>query len=315
MSTRPKKPKSKLGFLFEYLALRYVGMTLNSWPVEIGLGLAKVLGDLLFFFDKRHRVRAMANIRDSFPGKSEKWIEDVARRSFRNEVFYLGTEFFFTTRKIKLAAFRKVLVFDDFGETLDLMLRNEDGLIFLTGHYGNWEVAGYAMAMFGFETVSVARPLDNPYVYDYVIGVRERVGQKIIAKKGMTEDVTKALESKTTVGLIADQDAGKKGLFVDFFGRKASTYKSIGLLAMQYRVPIIIGYARRVEGKYRFHLGTQDIIYPKDWDAQPDPLVYITQRYTKAIEDIVRADPGQYLWVHRRWKTRPKGERGVVVAD
>ena len=82
---------------------------------------------------------------------------------------------------------------------------------------------------------------------------------------------------------------------------------------MDYRTPIVIGYTRRVEGKYEFHLGTQDIIYPHDWESQPDPLLYITQRYTKAIEDLIRGDPGQYLWVHRRWKTRPKGEAAAAI--
>jgi KDO2-lipid IV(A) lauroyltransferase len=110
------------------------------------------------------------------------------------------------------------------------------------------------------------------------------------------------------VGFIADQNAGPKGIFVDFFGRKASTYKSIGLLAMQYQVPVVIGYARRQSESFRFKMCVQDIIYPEDWASQPDALRYITQRYTKAIEDFVSEDPGQYLWVHRRWKTRPKGE-------
>jgi KDO2-lipid IV(A) lauroyltransferase len=95
---------------------------------------------------------------------------------------------------------------------------------------------------------------------------------------------------------------------VDFFGRKASTYKSIGLLAMQYETPVIIGYSRRLNDEFKFAVGAQDVIYPQDWKSQDDPLRYITQRYTKALEDIVRQDPGQYWWVHRRWKTRPKGE-------
>jgi KDO2-lipid IV(A) lauroyltransferase len=97
-------------------------------------------------------------------------------------------------------------------------------------------------------------------------------------------------------------------VFVDFFGRKASTYKSIGLLAMEYQVPVVIGYARRIGRNFRFHVGAQDIIYPADWKDQDDPLRYITQRYSKGIEDFVRADPAQYLWIHRRWKSRPKGE-------
>lgn len=303
-----EKKRSKLRDYAQYLALRVVSMTVQSWPIEVGLWVAGACGDVMYAIDRKHRERALSNLRRSLPDYSEARLRNIARRSFRNELFSLGIEFFFTTRKIRLSSFKKTIIFDDFQQTLDLMTRNERGLILLTGHYGNWEVLGYALAMLGFETASVARPLDNPYVYDFVIGVRERMGQKIIAKKGMTDEVQAELEKGGMVGFIADQDAGKKGLFVDFFGRKASTYKSIGLLAMHYNVPVIIGYARRVEGRYQFHLGTQDIIYPKDWIAQPDPLTYITQRYTKALEDMVRADPSQYLWIHRRWKNRPKGE-------
>ena len=112
----------------------------------------------------------------------------------------------------------------------------------------------------------------------------------------------------TGSAFVADQNAGTKGLFVDFFGRKASTYKSIGLLAMEYEVPVVIGYARRVGDRFKFRVGVDDIIHPEDWKDQADPLRYITQRYTTALENIIRVDPGQYWWVHRRWKTRPKGE-------
>ena len=110
------------------------------------------------------------------------------------------------------------------------------------------------------------------------------------------EEVIEVLKNKGAVGFIADQNAGSKGIFVDFFGRKASTYKSIGLLAMEYEVPVVIGYARRLGDRFRFEVGVQDVIYPQDWKAQDDPLRYITQRYTKGIEDFVRGDPGQYLW-------------------
>jgi KDO2-lipid IV(A) lauroyltransferase len=283
-------------------------MTVQSWPIEVGLWIAGACGDVMYVLDRKHRERSIANLRRSLPHLSEARMKQITRKSFRNELFNLGIEFFFTTRKIRFSSFKRVIEFDNFQETLDVMTRNERGVILLTAHYGNWEVLGYAMATLGFETLSVARPLDNPYVYDFVIGVRERMGQKIIAKKGMTDEVQAELEKQGMVGFIADQDAGKKGLFVDFFGRKASTYKSIGLLAMHYETPIVVGYARRIEGQYKFRIGSQDVIYPADWKSQPDPLHYITQRYTKAVEDIVRHDPEQYLWMHRRWKSRPKGE-------
>jgi Kdo2-lipid IVA lauroyltransferase/acyltransferase len=130
----------------------------------------------------------------------------------------------------------------------------------------------------------------------------------VLGKKGATTEITQLLSRGGVVAFVADQNAGSKGVFVDFFGRKASTYKSIGLLAMEYQVPVVIGYARRLNGKFQFQVAAQDIIWPRDWQDQSDPLRYITQRYTRAVEDFVRTDPCQYLWVHRRWKTRPKGE-------
>src|SRR5690606_26149235 len=147
-----------------------------------------------------------------------------------------------------------------------------------------------------FESAAVARPLDNPYINRWLMGVRQRQGQRILDKKGATTIVTDVLDAGGVVSFIADQNAGTKGLFVDFFGRKASTYKSIGLLAMRYRAPIIIGYSRRPDDQFRFRIGVNDIIYPHQWDSADDPLRYITQRYTRAIEDFIREDPGQYLW-------------------
>ena len=118
------------------------------------------------------------------------------------------------------------------------------------------------------------------------------MGQRIIDKKGATTEVAPLLDRGGTVGFIADQNAGSKGIFVDFFGRKASTYKSIGLLAMEYEVPVVIGYARRVDGRFRFRVGVQDIIYPDDWKDQDDPLRYITQRYTKGDRGLRARRPG-----------------------
>lgn len=300
------KPRNDLLDRLQYIGLRLVSMTMHAWPVSLNIAVARRLGDFMYRFDKRHRERALENLRASFPEKPDRELHELARESMR-QLFMLGVEVMFTTRLVKLETVAHHLDLRDFRETLRLLLQRDHGLIMLTGHYGNWEILGYALATLGFETTSVARPLDNPYVNDWLLGVRERQGQRIIAKKGATEDVATVMDANGVVGFIADQDAGKKGMFVDFFGRPASTYKSIGLLAMQYNAPVVIGYARRVPGKaFKFIVGTQDIIRSEDWRDQPDPLRYITQRYAKAIEDSVRADPGQYLWVHRRWKTAPK---------
>jgi len=224
-------------------------------------------------------------------------------------MFMLGVELLHTTRLNRVDTWRKYVENDNFHDTLQLLMNRKQGLIMLTGHYGNWEILGNVLATLGFESTAVARPLDNPYASEWVFGVRERQGQTIIGKKGATSEITGVLDSGGVVGFVADQNAGSKGLFVDFFGRKASTYKSIGLLAMQFEVPVLIGYARRLDGQFRFKVAAQDIIMPADWKNEPDPLIYITQRYTKAMEDFIREDPSQYLWLHRRWKSRPKGEQ------
>jgi Kdo2-lipid IVA lauroyltransferase/acyltransferase len=294
-----------------YVAARLVSVAMHAVPVDTNLQTAKILGSGLYAIDRRHRERALANLRRSFPEMTEPQRERLARRSMQ-QMIMLFVEVLFTTRLIRLDTFANCIEMVNFKPVLEMLVRRERGLILLTGHYGNWEILGYTLATLGFETTSIARPLDNPYVSRFLFDVRAKTGQKIIAKKGATPEITAALDQKSAVGFIADQNAGSKGVFVDFFGRKASTYKSIGLLAMQYEVPIVIGYARRINDRFHFEVGAQDIIHPSDWKSQDDPLRYITQRYTRAIEDIVRVDPGQYWWVHRRWKTRPKGEEAAA---
>jgi KDO2-lipid IV(A) lauroyltransferase len=307
IEVRLAKPRNKLTDLLVYLAFRVVLMVMHCWAVEVNLYVARQLGSLMYAIDARHRRRALGNLARSFPASSDRWRRRVARRSMQS-LFMLGVEVMFTTRLIRFASYARHVDLGEFRPTLRLMLSDHRGLILLTGHFGNWEVLGYTLATLGFQTTSVARPLDNPHLSRFVFEVRERQGQRIIAKKGATDEVTAVLDSGGMVGLVADQNAGPRGMFVDFFGRPASTYKSIGLLAMRYEVPIVIGCARRVDGAFRFRLITQDVIYPNEWADQPDALRYITQRYTRAIEEMVRDEPGQYLWVHRRWKTRPPGE-------
>jgi KDO2-lipid IV(A) lauroyltransferase len=302
-----KKVRNDLVDRLQYVALRFVSMILHSFPVNANLQTAKLIGTLMYRFDRRHRERALANLRRSFPEMTERQRQRLALRS-NQDLVKLGVEVLFTTRLIHLETWGKYIDLENFREVVALLTRKVQGLILLTGHYGNWEILGYLLATLGFRTTSVARPLDNPYVNEWVLGVRERQGQRIIDKNGATNEVIDVLTNKGAVGFIADQNAGSKGVFVDFFGRKASTYKSIGLIAMQFDVPVVIGYARRHPKKFQFTVGVEDIIYPPDWKSQDDPLRYITQRYTKALEDVVRKEPGQYLWVHRRWKTRPKGE-------
>ncbi len=188
-------------------------------------------------------------------------------------------------------------------------LTSDRPCLFVTGHVGNWEILGYVLALVGFEMTALARPLDNRFLNDWLLGVRQRTGLKVITKWGATDEIQKVIESGGKVGFIADQNAGDDGLFVPFFSRLASTYKSIPLLALRYEIPIVCGYARRVDGAFRYELRVTDVIEPTDWAAQDDPMLYVGARFNRAIEWMIRESPEQYLWVHRRWNSRPKHER------
>jgi KDO2-lipid IV(A) lauroyltransferase len=165
------------------------------------------------------------------------------------------------------------------------------------------------LAVLGYPVAGVARPLDNRPLNEWLMGIRQQRGLQIITKWDATQSMQQVLDNGGALGFIADQNAGDRGMFVPFFGRLASTYKSIGLLAIAREVPIICGYARRIGPGCRYELGAADVIYPQQWAGQPDPLYYVTARYVRALEQIVRYCPQQYLWMHRRWKSRPRFER------
>lgn len=294
----------------QYAAARTAALLLGLFPINANLRTARAVGNFLYAIDRKHRKRALENLRASFPEKPEHELDEIARQSMGHFI-ELVMDVLFTPRLIHVETWHNYVHLTGLSDSLKLLLRGR-GAVTITGHYGNWEVLGYTLATLGFETFSIARPIDNPYIDEWMLGVREKKGQIILSKRGVTTTAQDVLEKKGTLGIIADQNAGPKGMFVPFFGRLASTYKSIGLLAIQHRVPVVIGYARRRGVRFEFDIGVQDIIWPEDWEkvsaAGGDELRYVTERYTKGIEDFVRADPTQYLWIHRRWKTRPKGE-------
>ena len=301
------KPRNKFFDYLAYLGVRLFAMFVHMFGWEANYRTARVIGNLLYRFDRRHRHRGLEHLRLSFPEWTDEKCREVCKASMRNTV-YLGLEVLFTTRLITPARWRQHIKLTDSHEFIRVVLESKTGMIITTGHYGNWEVAAYTLAALGFPCFAVARSLDNPYINEYMLGVRQKRGMVVLDKKGATQHAGNVLANKGVLAFVADQDAGRKGIFVDFFGRKASTYKSIALLAMEYNTPIFVNYGRRLDEEFHFEMGCQKIIHPEDWADKPDPLRWITQEYTKAMEAVIRMAPEQYLWVHRRWKHRPKGE-------
>ena len=136
----------------------------------------------------------------------------------------------------------------------------------------------------------------------------------MIAKHGDLDRINALMASGGNLALLADQDAGQKGLFVDYFGRPASTYKSIALLALEYDAVIVVGGAVRVGRPLGYRILIEDFIDPKEYVKSPDAVKQITQRYTAGLERLVRRHPEQYLWLHRRWKHQPVARKSKKAA-
>ena len=301
------EPRNRQWDYAVYLLARLGVAIVQALPVGLAYCLAGLIGDILYRLVGTHRKRALAHLRLSFPDWSADRCRRVAKASARNLV-YLALEVLLTTRKISPSSWRRHVRLKDMAPMIRLLVQRPSGLILVTGHFGNWEVAGYMTAAIGLPTLTIARYIKNPYLNGYVNAVRERAGQRMVEKSGAAAEVEAAMARRDAVSVVFDQDAGRKGIFVDFFGRPASTFKSVGLMAMLYQAPVAVVYCRRLDRAYRFEVTGQRVIHPHEWADKDDPLQWITQEYTAALEQVVRTDPAQYFWVHRRWKHRPPGQ-------
>ncbi len=187
-------------------------------------------------------------------------------------------------------------------------------LLIVTGHFGNWELAGFTMGLLGFRIYAIARILDNPYLERFFKSFRQKTGQTILAKKGDFENITGALVECGTIATLGDQDAGPRGLFVNFFNRPASTHKAIALLALQHRALMVVVGTVRIGKALEYKVICEDLIDSADYAHRPDAVRAITERYTAALERMIHCYPEQYFWLHRRWKHQPAARKAKQAA-
>jgi len=289
---------------FGYIAMRIGLFVLFLFGIKANLRFARFLGSMMWKHYKRGRIRAIENLQKSFPEKDLAWCEATGKRSFQ-QIVMLVIDIFFTSKLVTRDNYAKYSRYKNIEQTKWIM-QGGQGVLMLTAHYGNFEIMGYMLGLFGFNIYSIARPIDNPYINKYLLSLRKHTGQQIIDKKGATDKMEQIIAEHASIGFIADQDAGKKGVFVDFFNRKASTYKSIGLMAMQYNMPIAVASSKRVGDDFFFEIEVHRMIFPNEWADKDDPLTWITQEFVKSTENFIRQDPTQYWWLHRRWKHQPR---------
>ena len=283
----------------EYLLLVACGALFGTMPATWVYGIVWVLGFLAFGVFRVRRAVTLENLRNSFGGeKSGRELDKIARLSY----VHIGMTFIEMLYAPKLAPrIHEIVDLSDI-DIIRCALKRGKGLILVSGHFGSWELSGGALAALGVPTFAVVRRQANPLVDRLINGYRSLLGVKAIPKGAPVKHIIRALRNDETIALMSDQDAGRRGVFVDFFGRKASTPQGAAQLALKYGAPIVvIMTVRTAPERYRTILREVDVM-------PADTVESLTQRYTLVMEDIIRQYPEQYFWMHRRWKTRPPTE-------
>lgn len=307
----------KLRHLAEYGAFQAILFVVRSLPVRASIGMANGLAWFIHRVLPRKMTRYKVcrnNLTLAFGESLSDADADLIILGMWQHLFRMVCEIVQLPRRFRLSNCAEVLEFVQRNECVQALCSGRP-VLFLGGHFGNWEISVNTFGHFGFPTGVVARPLDNPYLHNWFKRFRESTGNFLIDKQGASSDLTEIMERNGIASLLCDQDAGRSGVFVNFFGRPASTFKSIALLALQYNALIVVGGAYRLpeaeqQGArwVRFRLTTQDIIDPADFQGS-NGVTELTQRFTSSLEALIRRAPEQYFWVHRRWKTPPDARR------
>jgi KDO2-lipid IV(A) lauroyltransferase len=299
----------------EYAVFRVFVCLIECLPARASARWADLLATLIHYGLPGKLTRypvARDNLRRALPQATEAELSQIVCRMWAH-LFRTVVELVQAPRKLHLYSYRDVVTFIGLDQTNEALLSGRRVLI-LGGHFGSWEISTALFGLWGFRMGIIARAMDNPLLDDWFRRSREQSGHKLLLKRGGFDDTLEVLQAGGMIGLLADQDAGGRGLFVDFFGHPASTFKSIALLSLEYDAPIIVGGAIRLPDDFtrhrwaRFEVRGETVIDPRAITAC-DPVREITQQFTTALEQLIRRAPEQYFWLHRRWKSEPVARR------
>ena len=303
------RKRSRLLDLAAYLAVRVVVCVLQMLPYATAMRLSEALAWLVYKLDRRHRLVADDNLRHAFPPLDAAGRDRLVRAVYRH---FLGmaVSLVFLPRLFHTASWKRYLEFSDARQLLSVLLSGRP-LLLVTGHFGNWELGNVALGVLGFRPASIARRLDNPHLHRLVLSLRARQGQALLDKTEDYDKMLAVLESGGMLATLGDQDAGQRALYVDFFGRPASTHKAMALMALQFGTPVVVIGIARLGEPMRHRLLVEDVIMPEEYDGHADAVRSMTERLTAGLERMARKHPEQYFWLHRRWKHQPKAKKAA----
>jgi KDO2-lipid IV(A) lauroyltransferase len=295
--------RRKLEYAAAWPFLKIMGVLPRPLARAFAIGISQVV----YLLHVRLRRVGMRNLEMAFPQKTEA----ERRRILRGVFTSLGRELAelcqfprYTPENID-----EVVVYDGL-ENYEKAYARGKGVLFLTAHFGGWELSAFAHSIHGHWLHVVMRPMDNPYLDRMLQSYRTMYGNKVVPKDDFVRGLLAAMRAGETVGILMDTNmTPPQGVFVDFFGIPACTASGLARIALRTDAAVVPGFAIWDEalGKYRLRFEPA-VELVRTGNVEAD-IVANTQKVTKIIEEYVREYPDQWLWVHRRWKTRPEGER------
>jgi len=281
----------------EYVAARIVIATLQWAPLRVAHALSRFYARCLDVAVPRLRRTAYRNLAMAMPGVNAKQVTDGVFRSIAGLLLV-----FARMPRIHRGNIDRWIRYDGLEHFLNAKRRGR-GVLFATAHLGNWELSAFAHGMLTEPMSVVVRPLDNQGIDRLVEDRRQAGGNRVIHKKEAARSVLRALERNEAVGILIDQNAGAdEGVFIDFFGVRACVGTAFARIANRSGAAVIPGFALWSEGEGRYVLRFDPILEMTGDEVRDTAAIHA------ALEAAIREHPDQWLWVHRRWKTRPPGE-------
>ncbi len=306
-AAQPRTPV-RFGYRLEYAVFRAAFALFAALPLSAALRLGAWLGELFYLFDVRDRRIALFNLGMAFPERPLAERRRILRVSCRN-LGRVAAEFCHLPQ-LDEHALAAIVSFADravWQQAIDRAA--ETGAVILTAHFGNWELFAYAHGLLGHPVTLVHRPMHNA-LFDRAIGaVRAGAGTRAIKKKAAAKEALRALHEHGLLVIPSDQNqTASFGVFVDFFGVPACTTPGAARLAMRTGAPVLPAFLVREgeTGRHRVEvLPAVEMITTGDRETD---IRVNTQRCSDVIEAMIRRYPEQWIWFHKRWKTRPPGE-------
>jgi Kdo2-lipid IVA lauroyltransferase/acyltransferase len=297
--------RQRLEYALAWLIVKFVG----ALPRPVARAAAIGLGWTVYVLHVRLRHVGALNLALAFPEKTPRERTRILRGVFTSFGRQLAEVCLFP--KYTRQNVSQVVEYEGF-ENFEHALARGKGVLFLTAHLGGWELSAFAHSLYGHPLNVVMRPLDNVYLDRMTRRYRTMHGNQMIDKDDNVRGLLSAMKAGETVGILMDTNmTPPQGVFVDFFGIPACTASGMARIAMRTDAAVVPGFTiwDPELRKYRLRFDPAvNLVRSGDDDAD---IIANTALFTKVIEDYVRRYPDQWLWVHRRWKTRPPGEPGL----